>query len=176
MKLYVTRHGQTQWNKDNLICGATDIELNEKGVEQARELAAMLKNESIDVIYASPLTRAQKTAKIISNELHIPVVTDQRLFEQDFGIYEGKDRGAEGFSDLKQQFAFTGAQNESLLHLAQRVYNFLDDIKEKHGDKNVLAVSHGGVCRMIYTYFNSMSNEEFLKFRQQNCSLMVFEL
>lgn len=176
MKLYITRHGQTQWNKNNLICGISDIELNTKGIEQANELALILKKYAIDVIYSSPLLRAKKTAEIISKELGIPVVIEQRLFEQDYGIYEGQDRSTEDFLDLKKQFAYTGAQNESLFHIAQRVYNFLDDIKEKEPDKNVLIVSHGGICRIINTYFNSMSNEEFFKFNQPNCSLMVFDL
>lgn len=176
MKLYVTRHGQTQWNRDNLICGVSDIELNEKGISQARQLAAMLREYSIDEIYSSPLIRARKTAEIISAELDVPVMIDQRLFEQNYGIYEGAIRGTDAFMELKKQFAYTGAKNESLLHIAQRVYNFLDDIKEKSRDKNVLIVSHGGICRVINTYFNSMTNEEFLNFNQPNCSLMVFDL
>ncbi len=176
MKLYVTRHGQTQWNQDNLICGVSDIELNENGIQQARQLASSLKEYSIDEIYSSPLIRARTTAEIVSKELQIPIMIDQRLFEQDYGIYEGTLRGTEEFLELKKQFAYTGANNESLLHIAQRVYNFLDDIKEKCRDKNVLVVSHGGICRVINTYFNSMTNEEFLKFNHPNCSLMVFDL
>ena len=176
MKLYVTRHGQTQWNQDNLICGVSDIELNENGIQQARQLASSLKEYSINEIYSSPLIRARKTAEIVSKELQIPVMIDQRLFEQDYGIYEGTLRGTEEFLELKKQFAYTGAENESLFHIAQRVYNFLDDIKEKSRDKNVLVVTHGGICRVINTYFNSMTNEEFLKFNHPNCSLMVFDL
>ena len=130
MKLYVTRHGQTQWNQDNLICGVSDIELNENGIQQARQLASSLKEYSIDEIYSSPLIRARTTAEIVSKELQIPIMIDQRLFEQDYGIYEGTLRGTEEFLELKKQFAYTGANNESLLHIAQRVYNFLDDIKE----------------------------------------------
>ena len=176
MKLYVTRHGQTQWNQINLVCGVSDIELNEKGIGQARRLTSDLKEYSIDGIYSSPLIRARQTAEIISKELGVPVIIDQRLFEQNYGIYEGTIRGTEEFLKLKKQFAYTGAENESLFHIAQRVYNFLDDIKEKSRDKNVLVVTHEGICRVINTYFNSMTNEDFLKFNHPNCSLMVFDL
>lgn len=112
MKLYVTRHGQTQWNQDNLICGVSDIELNENGIQQARQLASSLKEYSINEIYSSPLIRARTTAEIVSKELQIPVMIDQRLFEQDYGIYEGTLRGTEEFLELK-----------SSLHILVRIMN-----------------------------------------------------
>ena len=82
----------------------------------------------------------------------------------------------EEFIEAKGQFAYTGAKNESLFHVAQRVYNFLDEICLKDEKHNILVVSHGGVCKIINSYFNSMSNDEFIKFRLPNCSLMTFDL
>ena len=97
MKIYVARHGQTSWNKENKICGRTDIELDDEGRKQAGLLADRLKNKNISVIIASPLKRAQETAGYISKAIGVPIITDERLIEQNFGIYEGKDRKNESF-------------------------------------------------------------------------------
>ncbi|MBR7101581.1 MAG: histidine phosphatase family protein, partial [Clostridia bacterium] len=57
-----------------------------------------------------------------------------------------------------------------------RVYSFLNELKEKHPDKTVLLVTHGGVCRVIKTYFEDMTNEEYFNYSQDNCALAVYEL
>ena len=92
MKLYVARHGETQWNAENKICGRTDIPLNERGMEQAKLLAERMANEKVDLIIASTMIRARQTAAAVSDKMCIPVLTDSRFIEQNFGIYEGKDR------------------------------------------------------------------------------------
>ena len=91
---YFARHGQTVWNVENKICGATDIELTEKGVEQAKELGRKIKEDGvkIDEIICSPLMRAEATAKCISEAAGIPMRVEMRLKEQNFGKYEGTPR------------------------------------------------------------------------------------
>ena len=69
MKLYVTRHGQTLWNRQDLVCGISDIQLSPEGIRQAEELALILDKYSIDLIYSSPLQRAYRTAEIIAKKL-----------------------------------------------------------------------------------------------------------
>ena len=66
MKIYVVRHGQTNWNVKGKIQGKSDIELNEKGIEQAKELKELIKNYDINLIISSPLKRAKQTAEIIN--------------------------------------------------------------------------------------------------------------
>lgn len=78
-KLYFTRHGQTIWNVEGKVCGATDIELTELGHEQAKELGEHIKADKdikIDEIVASPLVRAKNTAEHISGITGIPMHTD----------------------------------------------------------------------------------------------------
>ena len=65
MKFYVTRHGQTPWNRENKVCGTTDIGLDEIGMEQARETARKLKDVPLDRVICSPLLRARQTAQLI---------------------------------------------------------------------------------------------------------------
>ena len=97
MKVYVARHGQTEWNAQNRICGRTDVELTEEGRRQAEELADSLTGRGVDVILGSPMKRAIETARAVSRRCGVPVEVDKRLIEQDYGIYEGADRLDPGF-------------------------------------------------------------------------------
>lgn len=97
MKLYITRHGQTTWNVDNKVCGVTDVELTDKGIAQAEALADIVLDKNIDIIISSPLKRALHTSNIIANKCGARIITDDRLREQNYGIYEGVDRTNDEF-------------------------------------------------------------------------------
>lgn len=176
MKLYVTRHGETQWNIKNKVCGITDIELTETGFIQARELALRLESCGIEVIISSPLIRAVQTAQAIAGHLGLNVITDDRLKEQNFGIYEGVLRSDGEYRSAKQNFACRYPNGESALDVAHRAYSLLDDIKVKYKNKTVLLVGHGSVCRLIDTYFNNMTNEKYMEYVMDNCGLNIYEL
>ena len=85
VKVYLARHGQTVWNRRDVVCGRTDIPLTEKGLQQARELAEQVAATSVDLILASPLQRAQQTAQAVAERIHVPIVTEPLLLEQNFG-------------------------------------------------------------------------------------------
>lgn len=176
MELYITRHGETSWNYENKILGRTDIPLNERGKEQARILAEKLKNVQIDVIIASPLSRALETAACIAETKGLEVFTDERLMEIDFGIFEGMDRGNNEYQASKREYFKTYPSGESFLQLTGRICCCLELLKEKYPDKKVLLVSHGGVCRIIHNLFCDMENEEFVTYTFPNCGLEKFEL
>lgn len=126
--IYFARHGQTVWNVENKICGATDIELTEKGHEQAELLGKKILEEGIkiDKILYSPLIRAAETARHISEITGIPMECEERLKEQCFGKYEGTPRDGEEFAVAKTYFINSYEDGESMLRLAQRIYNLLD--------------------------------------------------
>ncbi|MCR5599359.1 MAG: histidine phosphatase family protein [Ruminococcus sp.] len=176
MKIYSTRHGQTSYNKQDIILGITDIELDETGVRQAHELAEKVAEMgNIDLMIVSPMKRAMTTARAVAERCGIEMITDDRLREWDYGEYEGKSRYTEGFADNKVNFGVRmGRCGESLLQLSHRVYTALDEIISKFSDKNVLIVSHGGVCRVIETYFNDMSTEKFANWFMDNCGLIEY--
>lgn len=176
MKLYVTRHGQTQYNIEVRICGRSNVKLTEKGIKQAQKLADDMKDKKIDLIISSPLIRAKATADIVSDKIKAPVIVDDRLVERDYGATDGTYEGTPGFMDKWVQFGHVYPEGESLLRVVQRVYNFLDEIKEKYKDKTVMVISHGGVCRVINSYFSSLSNEEFFEFSLGNCNLLQYKL
>lgn len=176
MKLYVARHGQTRWNAENKICGRTDLPLTETGIAQARALAEKAAPLGIDLIISSPMIRALDMANTVGLRCGAEVQVDERLIEQNYGIFEGRDRGDPGFLANKRQFAARYPGGESMLDMAGRIYPLLREIKEKYPDKNVLLACHGGVCRVIRSYFLPMTNEELASYSPENCSLECYEL
>ena len=174
MKIYIARHGQTEWNSRNKICGLTDIELTEEGREQAIKLAESLKDKDIRVIIASPLKRAVETAGYISRAINVPITTDERLKEQDYGVYEGTYRKGQEFLANKRNFAYRYPGGESMMQVAHRTYGLLEEVIGKYHDRDVLLVCHGGAARVMRTYFLDMTNDEFFNYSMENASYEVF--
>ena len=176
MILYVARHGQTQWNAENKVCGLTDQPLTAAGIAQAEALAEQAVPLGIDLILTSPLRRAHRMADIIAARCGAEVIVEDRLIEQNYGIYEGASRQDPGFLAAKRQFPCRYPGGESMLDMAGRLYPLLREIKEKYPEKTVLLACHGGVCRVIRSYFLDMTNEEFASYSPANCSLERYEL
>lgn len=176
MRIYAARHGQTQWNLENKICGRTDLPLTEEGLEQAQVLAEKAASLGLDMIISSPMLRARQTSAAVAERCGIPVLVDERLIEQDFGIYEGKDRKDPDFLNNKRMFACRYPGGESMMDVAYRVYGLIEELKEKHPHRNVLLVCHGGVCRLIRTYFEDMTNEEFFHYSEENAAVREYIL
>ncbi len=177
-KLYVTRHGLTQYNKDEHICGATDIPLCEEGLEQAEQLAEKcFLLADIDMIISSPMIRAAQTAQAVADKLKLKISYDERLREWDYGSFEGMDRFTKGFAEAKAAWGCKmPGGGESVFQLVHRTYDFIDDVKKNYPDKNVLVVCHGGICRVIDSYFNDMTVERFMNYFQGNCQLNEYQL
>lgn len=175
--LYFCRHGQTIWNVENKICGATDIALTELGHRQAEELGKRIKEEGIkiDEILYSPLSRAAETARHISEATGIPRRMEPRLKEQNFGKFESSPRNGEEFCRAKAQFADHYSGGESMLRFCQRIYNLLDEIREEAEEKTVLLVAHNGVSRAVQSYFFDMTNEEYANFGIGNCEIRRYD-
>lgn len=174
--IYFTRHGQTVWNVENKICGMTDIELTQLGYEQAVSLGDYIKQQDIhiDKILYSPLIRAADTAKAISKVTGIPCMEEIRLIEQNFGRYESTPRNGAEFAVAKTHFLDHYGSGETMFHVAQRVYNLLDELKAESDNKIYLLVAHGGIGRVVNSYFNDMTNEEFAGFSIKNCELVKY--
>ena len=175
--VYFVRHGQTVWNVENKICGATDSELTELGKQQAEKKRKKILESGIkiDQILYSPLSRARDTALIISEITGIPAREEKRLIEQNFGKYEGTARDGIEFKKSKANFADRYCGGESMLQLAQRIYNLLDEVKEKSDDKTYLLVAHNGIARMVNSYFCEMTNEEYASFGIKNAQVVKYD-
>ena len=176
MRLFAARHGQTQWNVDNKICGVTDVPLTEEGWAQARALAEKTVDLELDLVICSTMLRAKQTASAVAEKLNIPVIEDPRLVEQNYGIYEGMDRKTPGFLENKRHFAVRYPGGESMMDVAHRIYGLLEDVKRDYAGKNVLLVCHGGVLRLVRSYFEPMTNEEYFHYSQGNADIREYEL
>ncbi|MBE6714926.1 MAG: histidine phosphatase family protein [Ruminococcaceae bacterium] len=176
MKLYAARHGKTDWNALDRIQGRTDNPLNDQGVAQASLLGENCRDLGIDLIISSPMIRALDTAKAVALTTGAPIIIDDRLIEQNYGIYEGQHRFCDGFLQNKRQFAYKYPGGESMMMLAQRVYNFLDEVKENYSDKTVMVVCHGGVLRALHTYFYDLTNDEYFSYNIDNAVPVLYEL
>ena len=163
--VYFVRHGQTIWNVENKICGATDIALTELGHKQAIETGKK--------ILDSPLIRAKDTALHISEITGIPAREELRLKEQNFVRFESTPRDGADFKIAKGQFITRYDGGESMLHLAQRIYNLLDEVTAS--DKTYILVAHNGISRVVQSYFYEMTNEEYAAFGVKNCAILKYE-
>lgn len=151
MKIYIARHGQTDWNTQHKAQGRSDIPLNETGIKQAETLRDNIKDIQFTAVYASPLKRAAKTAEIATDGKYT-ISYDDRLIERSFGDFEGKEINgwveATGY-DIGDLRLNTNVGNiEPVKDVLVRTKAFLDDLKAKHTDDDViLVVAHGQVAR-----------------------------
>ena len=179
MVIYFTRHGETTMNAEDRISGVTDCALTAAGIAQAEALAAHCAQiGGISRIICSPLQRAQHTAQIAAARIGVPVETDDRLREWNYGAYEGMPHiVTPEFQAAKLEFGVRMPQGgESLLDLAHRVYSCIDSIRAAHAGETVLCVCHGGVCRVAETYFQDMTADAFAHFFMGNCELRRYEI
>ena len=172
--IYIVRHGQTNWNLEGLYQGRIDIELNETGIEQAKQTAEKLKNIKFDVVFSSPLIRAYKTAQIIQNE---NIIKDERIIERCNGELEGKlKKECENMVDFSNdsdcRFGI-----EPLKAFRARIKDFFDDITKNYKNKNVLVVTHAGVSIYARCYFEGEPNDgNYNNYKLKNCEYLKYNL
>ena len=175
MKLYVIRHGLTKCNVEKKYNGKLDEDINEIGIEQAKKAQKIIKDLDIDLIICSPLLRARHTCDII-NVNNAPVIYDKRIEERDCGIYTGKEIGEFYYTDFWNYYSKVKVEGlETIEELFKRVNDFLEEIKEKYKEKNILLVTHGGVARAVYFYFNEMPKDGMIKdYGASNCEVAEY--
>ena len=176
MKLYISRHGQTPWNVEDLICGRTDVPLTEVGQQQAKRLAESALDKGIEVILCSPMLRARQTAQAVSDAIGVPIQIDDRLIEMDFGTFEGTSRFGEEFQWIRAQMSTRFPGGESGFDVAYRVYSLLYEIREKYADKTVLLVCHNCVSRAVRSFFMNLSTKEYGNYQAPNAQLVEYDM
>ncbi len=185
MKIYLVRHGETDWNNEKRLQGWADISLNAKGVKEAEEVAEKLKNVHFDDAFCSDLERAEVTAETILKGRDIEVQMDPRLRELGFGPLEGtlyNDARMDESQPLHELFVHPDKYvpefgGEPLNYLSARAEAFqlstLDMIQAKNPDATILVVSHGIFIRDMLTRVGGFSYDDFWKLPVGNCSIAV---
>jgi len=180
MKLFLIRHGQTNWRKIGFL-SYTDLELTKKGISQAKKIARKLKKEKIDKIYSSPLKRCSRTAQIIGKYLDLKIHIVPQLREVNFGILErlSLKEAEKKYPELflarqKDKWNFRIPSGESYKDAAKRVLNFLKKLSDmKH--QNIVLVTHVTIIKILLKYFSNLSMEKIDQTRFPPTSLTIFE-
>lgn len=155
MNIYVLRHGQTDYNLSGKFQGQVDVLLNENGIAQAKETAKELSKVKFDKVFSSPLKRAIQTVEFVAKD---KIEIDKRLIERSFGKLEGQ-QSIENFEQKVEEY-----QIETIEHLKERVYSFLDEIIEEYRYcDNILIATHACVAKMIECYFSKLEYNEVLQ-------------
>ena len=140
-QFYFLRHGETDWNRDRLAQGQTDIPLNQTGRDQADRARPVLEGHGLARIITSPLLRASETAEIVNQTLALPLHQHPGLMERNFGPLEGKP-WSPGFVEGEP-----GGDAEARPHFIERILTTLVGLLERPGP--LLLVSHGGVFLVL---------------------------
>lgn len=182
--IYITRHGETKWNKESRFQGNLNSDLTEKGIMGAELLSFRMENIELDYIIASPLKRAYETAEVIRGNKNIEIIADDGLKEINLGDFEGMTLKEiqsiynEQFIQLQEDpFNNSYPNGESLIEFYDRVVNSFKGIIEKYKGKKILIVAHGGTVKCIECYYhNKKINKDWMMGVVKNCSLTCIEV
>ncbi|EOI54917.1 histidine phosphatase family protein [Enterococcus gilvus] len=174
--LYVARHGETEWNKQGIISGRSDIALSGVGYRQAAKLAEEVAqlDKPITRIIHSPLERAYETARIVGEKNQLSLNVDNRLIELDYGDYDGTSDEQEGYLKTRTQFALRYPNGESLMDVYARIVPLLEEL-EQDQENVYLLVCHNSVIRAIKNYFEPLENDKVFDYRTPNAKLISFD-
>lgn len=177
MRLYLVRHGQTDVNLKNLINSLNDDDLNENGINSACELREFFTNIDYDFIICSPLTRTKHTAELL-NVSDKKIIYDDRLLERDAGVFTKVPVLCLDSCDWWNINPKNDYKNaESVIDVLNRGYSFLNEIKDKYSDKNIIIVTHGGIIKIFRCYFEGIPEDGNLEiYNSENCSVFNYEL
>ncbi|MBQ9318266.1 MAG: histidine phosphatase family protein [Bacilli bacterium] len=177
MILYAVRHGQTEKNKYGLVQGQTEADLNEVGIKEAEKLQPLVDSLNIDVVISSPLRRAKDTARIITSG-KMPINTDDRLIERDWGMCEGACIDDVDTVKCWNFYLNTDANRiEKVQDLLKRISEFLEDIKVRYKDKNVLIVTHSAILRALHYCLRPIPEDgDMSKLDIPNLRIIEYEL
>lgn len=152
---YLLRHGETEWNKEWRLQGQRDIELSEKGLQQAHKAAERLKDLKVDYACSSDLKRAKKTGEIVTHSWGLELQEDPLLREVDFGDWEGlkyddfTSRQQEDFQSWLDDPDWKAPQGGSQRELHERIKKFLSKTLKGGEDKTIFVATHGGPIKTI---------------------------
>ena len=176
MYIYVLRHGLTDWNIQRKLLSVTDVDLNDIGIEQCEAAKKLVENLGYDFVFCSPKLRTKHTAQIV-NVQNKPIIYDKRLIERDAKSIEGinvDDFDYRAYWTLGKDEYKDSETNEEY---KKRVYEFLDELKKEYEKKNILIVTHNGICRIINTYFNGFPKRgDIFDIGQKNAQLKMYNL
>jgi broad specificity phosphatase PhoE len=180
VEIILARHGETEWNVNEVFRGRFDVELNETGMRQAKLLAEYLSDSKIDAVYSSPLQRALKTVQMIAGYHKLDVQVTDGLIDFDYGEWQGlpHQEVKKKYKELYAQWVnnpqlVTMPNGESLNGVRQRANGVVNEVIARHSGTVVL-VSHRVVNKVLICALLGLDNSHFWNIRQDTCGMTTF--
>ncbi|MDD4089647.1 MAG: histidine phosphatase family protein [Tissierellia bacterium] len=183
-KIYLTRHGETVWNRQHRFQGHKNSELTDKGILAAELLADRIEDIELDYIVSSPLLRAYNTAEIVRGNKDIEIIKHNGLKEINLGEFEGMS-----YVDIKKEYTKLLAEiekdpfnnrypnGENLQEFYKRVVKAFLEVIDNHRNKTTLIVAHGGTLKCIEAYIRKFKlSSDWMGNVVKNCSLSYIEV
>ena len=188
--LVLVRHGQSEWNNLNLFTGWKDPDLTALGVEEAMRAGKLLKAQGLkfDIAYTSALSRAQRTLKLILDEIgqqDLPTERDQALNERDYGELSGLNKddarkrwGADQVLQWRRSYDIAPPGGESLKDTAARVLPYYKSRiwPDLQAGKNVLVAAHGNSIRALVMYLEELTAKQIIEREVATGVPMIYRL
>ena len=187
-KLIIFRHGQSTWNLENKFTGWVDVDLTEKGIEEAKSAGEKLKGYTFDEAYTSDLKRAQKTLNLaldVCGQSNIAITKNKALNERMYGDLQGLNKAetANKFGDeqvkiWRRSYDIAPPNGESLKDTAARVIPYFEQeiVPKIKTGKNIVIVAHGNSLRALIMYLEKMTPAQILEFEIGTAVPRLYEL
>ena len=178
--ILLIRHGDTDWNVEEVFRGHVDVELNDIGIKQVQLLSRYLESVSIGVVYSSPLKRALKTARMIAASHHITVKTARELIDFDYGEWQGmshtsvKGKYRVLYDEwLNNPHLVKMPKGESLEDVRDRATSLVERIIAQH-EGSIALVSHRVIHKVIICALLGLDNSHFWNIKLDTCGITTF--
>jgi broad specificity phosphatase PhoE len=181
-RVYLVRHGQTDWNRDLRFRGRIDVPLNERGRREAEAIAEALRDENIDAIYTSPLSRAVESARPAARLFNLEIVPVEGLIDISYGTWEGLP-----FHEVRQRYTDEYLKWEERPHLVrfpsgetldevrERSLGALRDIVSNNPGKSILIIPHRVINKVIACAILGINNSHFWEIKQDTGCINVID-
>ncbi len=180
--VYLVRHGQTAWNKEEIFRGRTDVPLDETGQKQAALAGQYFREMEIHAIYSSPLARARETAQAIARILNLKVEPLEAMIDMSFGKWEGHAHQEIRKIDSETYRQWVESPHlaklpggESLDDVSTRSMAALEELVRNHVGKNLVLVSHRVICKVLICGILGLDNSHFWQISQDATAINLIQ-
>ena len=181
-EILLIRHGETEWNREEVFRGRADVPLSKRGREQARLLGEALKGSGVQTVYTSPLSRARQTADPVARALGLEAQVEERLVDMSFGQWEGRPRAEVEKADpalyrawLTQPQDFRPPDGESLANVIARAWPAMGEIAARHKGGRAAIVTHRVVCKVLLCSALGAGEAAFWRVRVDTASISLLD-
>jgi len=180
--IYLVRHGQTAWNKEEIFRGRTDVPLDETGLKQAELAGEYFKGMEINAIYSSPLSRALQTGQKIAQFHNLKVQPLLGIIDMSFGDWEGRQHQEIREKDSKTYRQWVEEPDlvrlpggEGLDDVRVRSMAALEEVIRKHPEKTLVLVSHRVICKVLICAILNLDNSHFWQITQDTTAINLIQ-